>query len=366
VSKEYELVETKYSARYDEESMIRQSITEDDAIMVLCMEIAYINYPNIGGYYGTSGPLMNNFRNITHPEVCLFNVTDYPVRIAVNANYTSGPYSGSEIIDIWGTTKQKIGLFIIYETYFRECQKRFKINGSEYTKTDIVKAFFDTNHSDELARLLGEVNQFDQISAQSGTVQTSEMLGGGSNGISTLTSTITEKPKTITIKVFTNEQLISQLEKLFDVTFTKELINHFNNYMDNKDDLSFFNIVRYLEHEILTKRKSTLFYPDKSYNITIINLINQINNDLSDTEFVESFKQNPNKFKKVDHVMNIIFGDILLTPKKIIKGYNEFIGSKYKIDTNDKQLMQLIQNTFNLLYNAMLPNDSYAIQFYSS
>jgi len=73
---------TNYGLNTDESTISRQSTTDNDNLMVLFMEIALIDKPYIGGYYGHSAPnKVNKFLSITHPEYCLFNSIDYPFKI---------------------------------------------------------------------------------------------------------------------------------------------------------------------------------------------------------------------------------------------------------------------------------------------
>jgi hypothetical protein len=83
-----EIDEIKYGQNSNN-TISRNSTIINDNIMLLCLQIALFNIPNIGGYYGHSAPVFNNYNNITHPEICLFNSIDYKFKLIKNAKFST-------------------------------------------------------------------------------------------------------------------------------------------------------------------------------------------------------------------------------------------------------------------------------------
>jgi hypothetical protein len=130
-SKIIDVVNTSYGLSTDEKHISRNSTTLGDNIMVLFMQIALINQPNIGGYYGTSAPCFNyKYGNtITHTEICLFNVVDYPVKYGYNSPYTTCYRS-------YTLDTELIWSIYLHRMYDCQHQKQYKV-----IKTDSTKAF---------------------------------------------------------------------------------------------------------------------------------------------------------------------------------------------------------------------------------
>ena len=138
---------TNYGINTNGEAMIRQSQTELDALMVLFMQFATLDDPNIAGYVGSSTPLVNKWKNITHPEICLFNTRDYPLKTVFNQSLSTCYNIEQNNINI------KLMLFL-YHIYFYEHQKQYIIDGIKYCKKDLILEFLfsdtpsinDTDH----------------------------------------------------------------------------------------------------------------------------------------------------------------------------------------------------------------------------
>lgn len=135
------LLSVKYGEKDDETAMVRQSTTEGDAIMLLFLQIACINNPNIGGYFGSSAPLMNRWKNITHTETCLFNSVDYPTNVAYDAPYTTCNKTSTNVYENY----MKYVVFTMYLTYFRQSQKKYVIKGNSFRKVDLVNQFLNSD-----------------------------------------------------------------------------------------------------------------------------------------------------------------------------------------------------------------------------
>ena len=82
----------EYGISITENTISRDSTILNDNIMLLCFQFAFIDHPNIGGYYGHTAPVFNNFKQLTHPEICLFNSIDYLIKFVKNAKYTNCKY----------------------------------------------------------------------------------------------------------------------------------------------------------------------------------------------------------------------------------------------------------------------------------
>lgn len=145
-------ITTKYGEKKDESCIVRQSTTESDAIMVLFLQFATINNTSIGGYFGSAAPLMNNRKNITHTEVCLYNLVDYPVSIVKNTPYTTcfnTINNNIDNIDQVFTNKNILvncAVCILYVLYFKQHQKKYMINGLNISKINLIDNFLNSDN----------------------------------------------------------------------------------------------------------------------------------------------------------------------------------------------------------------------------
>lgn len=105
------------------------------------MQIACIDNPNIGGYFGSSAPLLNRWKNITHTEICLFNSVDYPVNVVYDAPYTTCNKTSNSV----NRGYMKYVVFAMYLTYFRQSQKKYEINGNTFKKIDLINQFLNSD-----------------------------------------------------------------------------------------------------------------------------------------------------------------------------------------------------------------------------
>lgn len=81
-------ISTQY-CNFNDTCIIRNSITKYDIIFVLFLKIACYKFPYINGYFAHSNPLLNRFNNITHPEICIFNPSETPLKTLYNTPYTT-------------------------------------------------------------------------------------------------------------------------------------------------------------------------------------------------------------------------------------------------------------------------------------
>ena len=135
-------ISVRYGESINEDSIVRQSTTEGDAIMMLFLQIACIDQPNIGGYFGSSAPLINNMKNITHTEIGLFNTIDYPMNIITNAKFSSCFHTSysEKIIRL-----RRISIFIMYALYYKQSQKKYEIKGVKVKRIKLIKQFMESD-----------------------------------------------------------------------------------------------------------------------------------------------------------------------------------------------------------------------------
>lgn len=425
----------KYGMMDDESCMTRQSVTEDDAIMILCMEFAFINNPKIGGYFGSSAPLMNKFKNITHPELCLFNLVDYPIKININSDFASCFNTGDSMLF---RNRNNLDLLVLYEVYFRNCQKTYNYTKTKKTKIDIINTFMESQYEDRLNNPInyeGNIDVYEESDEESDEEDDEDEIQNISGGLKQ--TVITNKKDTnignlkingndfvyrdlkigvdksiskdskidmnnsvyTDLKIGVNNNLSKDLNKLLnniignfsgftntilDSKYISKLSNIVSE-LDYNDDIQKYSIVRIIEYFIIKYKKPNieLSYLDASKIKTVINLSQYIDvdlvkfvniiidlliEDLNNNEFVERFRSDPNKFVNIEHIMNIIFADVLLTPDKVINSYNTMIkdiDAKLEID-NSIESRKLLDLTFSYLYHGMIPSDSIGYQYYNT
>ena len=133
------VINTTYANVIDETGITRQSVTDIDTVMTLLLQFACINSPEIGGYYGHIGPVLNSWKNITHTEICLFNLVDYPVKAVVNADYSTCNITDPNII-----AKDKNISYVVlslYILYFTQHQQTLIRKNNRFVNRNIFKDF---------------------------------------------------------------------------------------------------------------------------------------------------------------------------------------------------------------------------------
>jgi len=155
-------IKIKYGYSNDEQHICRQSDTDTDTLMLLLLQIACMNDPEIGGYYGHSAPILNKWNNITHTEICLFNLVDYPLKPMINAPYSTCNINNSENLD----NNIKYLVFSMYLQYFTESQMSYILIEDQhiFIENDLIKQFVykNTNMSGgrNVVDTLPEINIF--------------------------------------------------------------------------------------------------------------------------------------------------------------------------------------------------------------
>ena len=139
------IIEVKYGDYADEKHITRASTTINDGLAMLLMQIALIDLPNIGGYYGHSAPLLNKWNNITHTEIGLFNSIDYPLKLVKNAKYASCNQDNVSSIKF----KNEIFFAVyLYTVYQKESQLAYtKIDENTWIERDIIGDFMKSGKS---------------------------------------------------------------------------------------------------------------------------------------------------------------------------------------------------------------------------
>ena len=199
------------------------------------------------------------------------------------------------------------------------------------------------------------------------------------------------KPK---LNKIINEILNKIIDEFSDFKYTKsdtEYLNNLSNivtnldYLDHKDDIQIYSIVRIIQYFMIKYKKSginfndlTSYYIEKTINLSqyldenILKLISRIIElliiDINNEEFVITFNSNPTKFVNINNIMNIIFADLMFTPNKIINNYNNMIKEIDKTlqINDDPNIYKLLNLTFSYLYHGMIPSDSVGYQFYNN
>lgn len=129
-----------YKILSDETTISRESTIRYDNIMILCLQFAFINNLNIGGYYSHSSPVFNRFKNITHPEICLFNSVDYIIKFIKNAPYTNCNIDNNNI----KYKKYLIILILYFIKFYNQYNKKINIsNNIDIIPGTIIDNFFD-------------------------------------------------------------------------------------------------------------------------------------------------------------------------------------------------------------------------------
>ncbi len=137
------IIKVKYNNKNDETCITRQSITDVDTVMTLLLQFACIDSPEIGGYYGHIGPVMNKWKNITHTEICLFNLVDYPVKAIIDADYSSCNITPNAVISEDKTLKYVT--FVMYVMYFVQQQERNIRIDNRFTTKNLFKQFLGSD-----------------------------------------------------------------------------------------------------------------------------------------------------------------------------------------------------------------------------
>ena len=143
-----------YGNSIDEKHISRNSTTKEDNMMLLCLQFAFINNPQIGGYYGHSAPIFNKYKNITHPEICLFNTVDYMIDIVKNAKFTN--------CNITDTTNKYDKYILVVSMYFIKFYNQYnrKIDITDFGQIishNIINSFFTQNLITEPELVGGEI-----------------------------------------------------------------------------------------------------------------------------------------------------------------------------------------------------------------
>nr|QBK88847.1 MAG: hypothetical protein LCMiAC01_05290 [Mimivirus LCMiAC01] len=229
-------IHVKYCETKKELCMVRQSTTEADAIMVLFLQIACLKNPNIGGYFGSSSPLMNYRRNITHTETCLFNVVDYPVNIVRNA-----PFSTCNNDDKEKTINMiNIAIFMLYSMYFKQSQRKFILNGFNIKRINLINQFLysDTGYKIDTSGIIGEEEYLEEeeedeygeeVEEEDYFRENYELYGGITKEEGAIISqALSSLEKRELARDITKEKLINDLKDLVDINNLDNLISEFN------------------------------------------------------------------------------------------------------------------------------------------
>jgi hypothetical protein len=124
----HSFIKTTYDITTTENTISRDSTINDDNIMLLCLQFAFIHSPNIAGYYGHSAPVFNKHKQITHPEICLFNSVNYNLKLVKNA-----PYSNCNRNDLNNVEKyknyQKI-LILYFIKFYNQYNRKVNVNNN--------------------------------------------------------------------------------------------------------------------------------------------------------------------------------------------------------------------------------------------
>lgn len=289
----FNLIKTKYGDISDDAHIIRNSTTTNDSIAMLFMQIALIENPKIGGYYGHSSPLLNSWKNITHTEIGLFNSIDYPLKFVKNAKYSTCNHDKN--YDKKNFKKEILYAVYLNMIYNSESQSAFSKTKDPniYVERDIINDFMNS----DLQIMNGGRNEVNDIINESKYGEMNNINIKNMNNMNDMKKQILEKIKP-----------------------------------ENNDKSSTIGNIK-LSEEL---KKIKPVKNDKSQTIENINLLEEIKK-------IKELNEEYTEKKNTDVITSLY--------NLSVNNFNKYF-SDYKIDGKDI----VVKNVFHSIYYQMVPN----------
>lgn len=350
---------TKLNSRIP--TMQRHSTTDGDNVMIILMIIALFNNPEIGGYYGCASPISNSkMQNITHPEICLFNLVNYPVNILKNTNYTS--CCDPELEDTMNYT-----IFTLYFMYHIQYQNNFNVDAK--FKKNPVNLLMNFLYSDVLNfrdNLLNDDSdtEFDDPEDNQATNQ-----NNGNNPSSNGTNNNNNNGNNSSSYGNNNHSNTENNPSSYGSSN--------NNYKSGRQQggrqPSLGGQTSVKQSIITNSIKKTKTYPASNPNSITSDPTNSItntgsginktaSNDLSNLVSMYNKINNTNIFKVIQNIQDLDEMAINSNIKKLVNEYNNYITSielkQHQIKIDDSNLMFIKKLVLSIL-TGTIPNPSY-------